>query len=204
MTGQTGQQLPQLAHADPDRHRRELLRHHGGRRDDRHHLGRHRPLGRLDLRAGRRDHGARAARAGAGRRRRRRAAGARRLRRRSASLCGLLNGAMVVGLRVHPFIITLGTMWILRGIAFVASKAESILVPAALTALPRRRSAWARRSTRCRCWSMLVGDRAGRDLPHAHGDGPARLRARRQPRGQPLRRAAPGPDPDRRVRRLGR
>jgi len=48
-------------------------------------------------------------------------------------LCGLLNGAMVVGLRVHPFIITLGTMWVLRGIAFVTSKAESILVPDALT-----------------------------------------------------------------------
>ena len=44
-------------------------------------------------------------------------------------LCGLLNGVLVVGLRVHPFIITLGTMWILRGIAFVARKAESILVP---------------------------------------------------------------------------
>src|SRR5260221_11236324 len=41
-------------------------------------------------------------------------------------LCGLLNGAMVVGLRVHPFIITLGTMWALRGIAFVISKAETI------------------------------------------------------------------------------
>src|SRR5688572_2447269 len=36
-------------------------------------------------------------------------------------LCGVLNGLMVVGLGVHPFIITLGTMWILRGIAFVAS-----------------------------------------------------------------------------------
>jgi ribose/xylose/arabinose/galactoside ABC-type transport system permease subunit len=47
--------------------------------------------------------------------------------------CGVLNGALVVGLRVHPFIITLGTMWILRGIAFVATKAESILVPPALT-----------------------------------------------------------------------
>jgi ribose/xylose/arabinose/galactoside ABC-type transport system permease subunit len=47
--------------------------------------------------------------------------------------CGALNGAMVVGLRVHPFIITLGTMWIFRGVAFVASKAESILVPDALT-----------------------------------------------------------------------
>ena len=47
--------------------------------------------------------------------------------------CGLMNGLMVVGLRVHPFIITLGTMWVLRGVAFVASNAESILVPAALT-----------------------------------------------------------------------
>jgi ribose transport system permease protein len=49
--------------------------------------------------------------------------------------CGLLNGALVVGLRVHPFIVTLGTMWMLRGIAFVATKAESILVPASLTAV---------------------------------------------------------------------
>jgi ribose transport system permease protein len=50
-------------------------------------------------------------------------------------VCGMLNGALVVGLRVHPFIITLGTMWILRGIAFVATKAESIIVPPALTAV---------------------------------------------------------------------
>src|SRR5215510_11971815 len=48
--------------------------------------------------------------------------------------CGVLNGLLVVGLRVHPFIVTLGTMWILRGIAFVATKAESILVPTSLTA----------------------------------------------------------------------
>jgi ribose transport system permease protein len=47
--------------------------------------------------------------------------------------CGLMNGVMVVGLRVHPFIITLGTMWILRGVAFVASRAESILLPPVLT-----------------------------------------------------------------------
>jgi ribose/xylose/arabinose/galactoside ABC-type transport system permease subunit len=52
-------------------------------------------------------------------------------------VCGLVNGLMVVGLRVHPFIITLGTMWILRGIAFVASKAESILVPGSLTGLAK-------------------------------------------------------------------
>jgi ribose transport system permease protein len=48
-------------------------------------------------------------------------------------LCGLLNGLLVVLLRVHPFIITLGTMWVLRGVAFVASRAESILTPTALT-----------------------------------------------------------------------
>ncbi len=47
--------------------------------------------------------------------------------------CGAINGALVVGLGVHPFIITLGTMWIVRGIAFVASSAESILLPRALT-----------------------------------------------------------------------
>ena len=51
--------------------------------------------------------------------------------------CGVLNGALVVGLRVHPFIITLGTMWMLRGIAFVATKAESILVPPPLTAVAK-------------------------------------------------------------------
>ena len=50
---------------------------------------------------------------------------------------GLANGLMVVGLGVHPFIITLGTMWIFRGIAFVASRAESILVPDALTAVAK-------------------------------------------------------------------
>lgn len=48
-------------------------------------------------------------------------------------LCGMLNGLMVFGLKVHPFIITLGTMWIYRGIAFVTTKAESILLPQSLT-----------------------------------------------------------------------
>jgi ribose transport system permease protein len=42
------------------------------------------------------------------------------------ALGGLLNGAMVVGLRVHPFIITLGTMAVYRGVAFVATKGQSI------------------------------------------------------------------------------
>ncbi len=52
-------------------------------------------------------------------------------------ICGLANGLMVVGLGVHSFIITLGTMWVLRGLAFVASQAESILVPSPLTAVAK-------------------------------------------------------------------
>ena len=52
-------------------------------------------------------------------------------------LCGLANGLMVIGLGVHPFIITLGTMWMLRGLAFVISHAESIIVPNALTAVAK-------------------------------------------------------------------
>jgi ribose/xylose/arabinose/galactoside ABC-type transport system permease subunit len=52
-------------------------------------------------------------------------------------LCGLANGLLVVGLKVHPFVITLGSMWVLRGIAFVTSHAESILVPDALTAVAK-------------------------------------------------------------------
>src|SRR5689334_5020261 len=56
-----------------------------------------------------------------------------------ALLCGLANGLMVIGLGVHPFIVTLGTMWILRGVAFVVSHAESVLVPAALTKVAKAR-----------------------------------------------------------------
>jgi ribose/xylose/arabinose/galactoside ABC-type transport system permease subunit len=48
-------------------------------------------------------------------------------------LCGLLNGAMVSMLRVHPFIITLGTMGIFRGVALITSKAESIGFPDSAT-----------------------------------------------------------------------
>lgn len=40
--------------------------------------------------------------------------------------CGFLNGLMVTGLRVHPFIITLGTMAVYRGIAFVTTDGQSI------------------------------------------------------------------------------
>jgi ribose/xylose/arabinose/galactoside ABC-type transport system permease subunit len=51
--------------------------------------------------------------------------------------CGLANGAMSVGLGVHPFVITLGMMWIVRGLAFVLSGAKSILVPDSLTAVAK-------------------------------------------------------------------
>jgi len=44
----------------------------------------------------------------------------------SATLCGLINGAMIVALQVHPFIITLGTMAIYRGIAFVITTGQSV------------------------------------------------------------------------------
>jgi ribose transport system permease protein len=44
-------------------------------------------------------------------------------------LCGFINGAAIRALDVHPFIITLGTLWVFRGIAFVISKADSILLP---------------------------------------------------------------------------
>ncbi|MFN0056271.1 MAG: ABC transporter permease, partial [Planctomycetales bacterium] len=40
--------------------------------------------------------------------------------------CGLINGLGVIVLRLHPFIITLGTMSIFRGVAFVTTKAQSI------------------------------------------------------------------------------
>jgi len=41
-------------------------------------------------------------------------------------LCGAVNGGMVTWLGVHPFIITLGTMAIFRGVAFVATQGQSI------------------------------------------------------------------------------
>ncbi|HVY69200.1 MAG TPA: ABC transporter permease [Verrucomicrobiae bacterium] len=43
-----------------------------------------------------------------------------------ATFCGLLNGGMIVALRVHPFIITLGTMAIYRGISFVITNGQSV------------------------------------------------------------------------------
>lgn len=40
--------------------------------------------------------------------------------------CGLVNGLGTVGLRVHPFIITLGGMALYRGIAFVITKGQTV------------------------------------------------------------------------------
>ncbi|WP_438481351.1 ABC transporter permease [Oleiharenicola lentus] len=44
----------------------------------------------------------------------------------TAAACGAFNGGLIVLLRVHPFIITLGSMAILRGIAFVITKGNSV------------------------------------------------------------------------------
>lgn len=40
--------------------------------------------------------------------------------------CGLINGALVVGLRMHPFIVTLATLSIFRGIALIAVPTKSL------------------------------------------------------------------------------
>jgi ribose transport system permease protein len=42
------------------------------------------------------------------------------------AVCGGVNGAMIVGLRVHPFVITLGTMAAYRGLIFVISQGQSV------------------------------------------------------------------------------
>ncbi len=41
--------------------------------------------------------------------------------------CGAISGTMIVGLRVHPFIITLGMMAVLRGIVFITTKGQAVL-----------------------------------------------------------------------------
>ena len=42
------------------------------------------------------------------------------------TLCGAVNGLGVISLGLHPFIITLGTLSIFRGVAFVTTQAQSI------------------------------------------------------------------------------
>ncbi|HYF14811.1 MAG TPA: ABC transporter permease [Phycisphaerales bacterium] len=41
-------------------------------------------------------------------------------------VCGWINGALIVGLRVHPFIITLGTMAAYRGLTALPTNAQSV------------------------------------------------------------------------------
>ena len=118
-------------------------------------------------------------------------------------LCGVVNGLMVVGLGVHPFIITLGTMWILRGIAFVAQQAESILLPRALTAVAKAPLGLGESLYPVPMLVMLAVTVARSDLSAADGDGPAHLRDRRQRRGEPVLRPAARTHPDRRLRHLG-
>lgn len=40
--------------------------------------------------------------------------------------CGLVNGALVTGLRMHPFIVTLGTLSIFRGIGLVSVRSKTL------------------------------------------------------------------------------
>ncbi|MEO7934609.1 MAG: ABC transporter permease [Chthoniobacterales bacterium] len=49
-------------------------------------------------------------------------------------LCGLINGGLIVGLSLHPFIVTLGTMSIFRGLANVLPAQKTL--PAAGKRLP--------------------------------------------------------------------
>ncbi len=41
-------------------------------------------------------------------------------------ICGAINGAVIVGLRMHPFIVTLGTLSIFRGISLISVKEGSL------------------------------------------------------------------------------
>jgi ribose/xylose/arabinose/galactoside ABC-type transport system permease subunit len=49
--------------------------------------------------------------------------------------CGLINGGLIVGLSLHPFIVTLGTMSIFRGLANVLPAEKTL--PSAGRSLPR-------------------------------------------------------------------
>src|SRR5688500_17400343 len=50
--------------------------------------------------------------------------------------CGLINGALVVGINLHPFIVTLGTLSIFRGLANVLPWFEAKTLPVGGKALP--------------------------------------------------------------------
>ena len=111
-------------------------------------------------------------------------------------ICGAINGCLVVGLGVHPFIITLGTMWIVRGIAFVASSAESILLPRSLTDVAKASLGLAEALYPVPMLVMVVVAVARQHLPDPDRRRPPRVRRRRQPGGQPLLRRADRPRQD--------
>jgi ribose/xylose/arabinose/galactoside ABC-type transport system permease subunit len=65
-------------------------------------------------------------------------------------LCGLVNGALIVGLNIHPFIVTLGTLSIFRGITVVTTKLQEIpmqdhQIPSAFTDHFMRLTVWGER-----------------------------------------------------------
>lgn len=49
------------------------------------------------------------------------------------ALLGLINGGLVANLGVHPFIVTLGTMMVFRGGAFLITKGQSVLSAGGVT-----------------------------------------------------------------------
>jgi ribose transport system permease protein len=61
----------------------------------------------------------------------------------AAALVGMANGAMVTGLRITPFIVTLGTMSVLRGLAKGLAREQKVDVdPAGLDGLMTAGGAW--------------------------------------------------------------
>lgn len=65
-------------------------------------------------------------------------------------LCGLLNGVLIVALDIHPFIVTLGTLSIFRGITVVTTKLQEIpmqdhQIPTAFTDHFMRLTLWGQR-----------------------------------------------------------
>lgn len=71
-------------------------------------------------------------------------------------LCGLTNGALVVGLRMHPFIVTLGTLSIFRGIALISVPTKTL--PSTGSTLPLAFT------DHCVAWTLRVARGEGAPL----------------------------------------